>query len=78
MSINTEDADDSPRLGPVVLVSVHGGPSAAIVVPGDEAPARAALPPAAEMDPLSSCSSLGGKSGDALPGSTWNRAEANV
>ena len=53
MSINTEDAGDSTGLGPVVMVSAHGGPSAAIVVTGDEATALAELLSKEEASELS-------------------------
>ena len=65
MSINTEDAGDSPRLGQVVMVSAHGGPSAAIVVTGDEATALAELlskEEASESDKESASPSAGAPS----------------
>ena len=71
MSINTEDAGDSPRLGQVVMVSAHGGPSAAIVVTGDEATALAELlikEEASESDKESESPSAGAPS-------TWTRVK---
>ena len=71
MSINTEDAGDSTGLGPVVMVSAHGGPSAAIVVTGDEATALAELlskEEASESDKESESPSAGAPS-------TWTKVK---